>query len=71
MPDQRKGLRTGELMERICDILEVYNELSYREITEIKEFDNIPDWKLELAIKKLLYSGDIVETDSNNYQLKT
>lgn len=58
-------------MERICDILEVHNELSYREITEIKEFDNIPDWKLELAIKKLLYSGDIIETDSHNYQLNT
>ncbi|RKS78005.1 hypothetical protein BDK61_3638 [Haloarcula quadrata] len=69
MSGQRKGLRTEELMERIYEVLETHEELSYDEIIEIDKFDDIPDWKLELALKKLLYTGEIAETESNNYRL--
>lgn len=56
-------------MGKICEVLEVRGELSYSELMEANEFDKVPGWKLELAIRKLLYADDVVETEANNYRL--
>jgi hypothetical protein len=71
MSDHHHGLRTGELMKKICGVLEAQGELSYSEITEADEFAEIPDWKLMLAIRKLLYAGDVAETEANTYRLNS
>ena len=61
-------LRTREISERVCQKITL-NELSFGELTELDGFSDIPEWQLILALRKLIYSNKVTETNGGNFQI--
>lgn len=57
-------LSEEELSRLIIGIVQRRRLVGYDELLEVDELSNISEWRIEIAIRRLLYNEELVETDS-------